>query len=247
MKKIKELFGDFKLFEVVFVVIALTVVITLSIVFNSHIFYIMSSVFGIIGIMFLAKAKVLGIVICIGQVVFYSIISYIDGFYGEIINNMCIILPLYIANLIVWFKNLFDKEGGVVKINSKVSVKEIVFAILVVAILSVGMYFLLDLFNTTLVFVSTLSFTFNTLAIYFLVRRSQINFIFYMFSNIANFVMWGIVIINQNNFSKILTIVQTFVYFLLNIYGIINWIRTKNKQNEDTSFDVVRRVLKEKI
>lgn len=93
-----------------------------------------------VGVLFLTKVNVVGIFVGIVQIVFYSIISYLNGFYGEMVNNLCVTLPLYIANLITWLKNLYSKNGQV-KINSSISWKEVVAAICVVVILSVGMFF----------------------------------------------------------------------------------------------------------
>lgn len=247
MENVKKFFKDIKWYEYLFVGISLVVMITLSIVFHSHIFYILSSTFGVVGVLFLTKVNVVGIFVGIVQIVFYSIISYLNGFYGEMVNNLCVTLPLYIANLITWLKNLYSKNGQV-KINSSISWKEVVAAICVVVILSVGMFFVLDYFNTTMVFVSTLSFTFNTLAIYFLARRSSLNFVFYIFSNIANFAMWGTLIITTHDLSMLITLINVVVYFLLNCYGLFNWFMTRKKQeNEDTSFDQIMKVLKSNI
>ena len=247
MENVKKFFKDIKWYEYLFVGISLVVMITLSIVFHSHIFYILSSTLGVVGVLFLTKVNVVGIFVGIVQIVFYSIISYLNGFYGEMVNNLCVTLPLYIANLITWLKNLYSKNGQV-KINSSISWKEVVAAICVVVILSVGMFFVLDYFNTTMVFVSTLSFTFNTLAIYFLARRSSLNFVFYIFSNIANFAMWGTLIITTHDLSMLITLINVVVYFLLNCYGLFNWFMTRKKQeNEDTSFDQIMKVLKSNI
>lgn len=247
MENVKKFFKDIKWYEYLFVGISLVVMITLSIVFHSHIFYILSSTLGVVGVLFLTKVNVVGIFVGIVQIVFYSIISYLNGFYGEMVNNLCVTLPLYIANLITWLKNLYSKNGQV-KINSSISWKEVVAAIGVVVILSVGMFSVLDYFNTTMVFVSTLSFTFNTLAIYFLARRSSLNFVFYIFSNIANFAMWGTLIITTHDLSMLITLINVVVYFLLNCYGLYNWFMTRKKQeNEDTSFDQIMKVLKSNI
>lgn len=247
MENVKKFFKDIKWYEYLFVGISLVVMITLSIVFHSHIFYILSSTLGVVGVLFLTKVNVVGIFVGIVQIVFYSIISYLNGFYGEMVNNLCVTLPLYIANLITWLKNLYSKNGQV-KINSSISWKEVVAAIGVVVILSVGMFFVLDYFNTTMVFVSTLSFTFNTLAIYFLARRSSLNFVFYIFNNIANFTMWGTLIITTHDLSMLITLINVVVYFLLNCYGLYNWFMTRKKQeNEDTSFDQIMKVLKGNI
>ena len=247
VEKVKKFFKEIKWYEYAFVGVSLAVLITLSIIFHSHIFYILSSSVGVVAVLFLTKVNVIGIILSFVQITFYAIISYLNGFYGEMINNLCVTLPLYVANLITWLKNLYSKSGQV-KINSNISWKEIVVAILVVVIISFGMYFLLDYFNTTMVFVSTLSFTFNTLAIYFLARRSSLNFVFYIFNNIANFTMWGTLIITTHDLSMLITLINVVVYFLLNCYGLYNWFMTRKKQeNEDTSFDQIMKVLKSNI
>ena len=247
VEKVKKFFKEIKWYEYAFVGVSLAVLITLSIIFHSHIFYILSSSVGVVAVLFLTKVNVIGIILSFVQITFYTIISYLNGFYGEMINNLCVTLPLYVANLITWLKNLYSKSGQV-KINSNISWKEIVVAILVVVIISFGMYFLLDYFNTTMVFVSTLSFTFNTLAIYFLARRSSLNFAFYLFSNVANFIMWGTLIITTQDLSMLITLINVVIFFVLNCYGLYNWFITRKKQeNEDKSFDKIMKVLKNKI
>ena len=80
MENVKKFFKDIKWYEYLFVGISLVVMITLSIVFHSHIFYILSSTFGVVGVLFLTKVNVVGIFVGIVQIVFYSIISYLNGF-----------------------------------------------------------------------------------------------------------------------------------------------------------------------
>lgn len=247
MEKIKNFFKEIKWYEYLFVIVALIVIIALSIYYNSHIFYILSSTLGIVGVLFLSKGNIVGILICITQLIFYSIISFLNGFYGEIVNNLCVTLILYIVNLVTWIKNLYNKNGQV-KINPHITWQEIVIAISCVLALSAGMYFILDVFNTNMLFVSTLSFTFNTLAIYFLARRSFLNFVFYIFSNITNFIMWGTLIASTNDYSILITVINIAVYFLLNCYGVYNWLRTQREQNyefKDASFDKIMKILKE--
>lgn len=54
-------------------------------------------------------------------------------------------------------------------------------------------------------------------------------------------------IVTTNDLSKLITFVNIIVYFILNIYGLINWIKTQKIQNKDKAFDIIKNVLKESL
>lgn len=230
MNKVKEFFNEIKWFEYLFMSVSLLAIVIFSIIYKFNFLYIISSVLGIIGVFFLSKGNIVGVFVCIIQLFFYSIISYFNGFYGEVLTNVFIALPLYIINIVTWIKNINSKSGEV-KINSKIKTREVLLSILIISLISIVIYFLLDYFNTSFVLLSTLTFLFNTLGVYFLVRRSGINFIFYLLSNVSSILMWIFMLAQTNNLSIITTLINIAIYFVLNTYGIINWFKLEKKQN----------------
>lgn len=230
MNKVKEFFNEIKWFEYLFMSVSLLAIVIFSIIYKFNFLYIISSVLGIIGVFFLSKGNIVGVFVCIIQLFFYSIISYFNGFYGEVLTNVFIALPLYIINIVTWIKNINSKSGEV-KINSKIKTREVLLSILIISLISIVIYFLLDYFNTSFVLLSTLTFLFNTLGVYFLVRRSGINFIFYLLSNVSSILMWIFMLTQTNNLSIITTLINIAIYFVLNTYGIINWFKLEKKQN----------------
>lgn len=230
MNKVKEFFNEIKWFEYLFMSVSLLAIVIFSIIYKFNFLYIISSVLGIIGVFFLSKGNIVGVFVCIIQLFFYSIISYFNGFYGEVLTNVFIALPLYIINIVTWIKNINSKSGEV-KINSKIKTREVLLSILIISLISIVIYFLLDYYNTSFVLLSTLTFLFNTLGVYFLVRRSGINFIFYLLSNVSSILMWIFMLAQTNNLSIITTLINIAIYFVLNTYGIINWFKLEKKQN----------------
>ena len=234
MKKVKDFFREIRWYEYAFVAFATAILIIFSIIFKINVLYFFSTFFGIIAVSFLSKGNIVGIFISFIQIAFYSTISYINGLYGEVISNACITLPLYIANVIAWAKNLHSKTGEV-KIAPTVSVKEIILAIFAATIISVGMYYLLDVFNTNALLFSTLTFALNLLGVYFLIRRNSINFLFYVLSNITGIIMWIIIFNETKDYSIIATFINLSVFLILNIYGIFNWKKLKNNQKKSST------------
>lgn len=75
------------------------------------------SIVGIITALLLAKGKSLGQVFGLLIVILYSIVSFKNKFYGEVIIYLLIMLPMYIMGILSWFKHQ-NKETNSVEVNN---------------------------------------------------------------------------------------------------------------------------------
>ena len=69
--------------------------------------------------------------------IFYALVSYLNGFYGEVIIHIFIIIPISIYAIIEWFNN---RKKSQVKIK-KVSKKEVIFISCFSVLFLFGFYF----------------------------------------------------------------------------------------------------------
>lgn len=229
MESVKDFVRQIKWYEWLYMSIFICIIICLSCVFKSNLIVLFNSIFGILTVFFLAKGKVIGNVLGIVQCILYVIVSYFNKFYGEIILCCFITIPLYVVTIITWLKNLSNKDK-VVQVNKSLSSTEWVVSLLIVALISFGLYFLLDYFNTAYLIVSTFSVFSCIMAGYLAVRRSEYNFIFYILNNIVCICLWLFVIIQNNDLSYVSIVVQYTMFLILNIVGTCNWLKLKKIQ-----------------
>ena len=133
-----------------------------------------------------------------------------------------------IIGIISWLRHQ-DKEDTV--IISSLSKKEITIVLLSQLVLFWIYYFLLKLFNTDLLVISTISVVTSVLASYFEARRSELSLFCYIANDLVIITLWLIPIINGQ--TELISVLVGPVLLLINdIYGSYNWSRLKKKQKE---------------
>lgn len=171
-----------------------------------------------------AKGNVIGQMFGVFLAILYSIMSYNNQYYGEVIIYLLVILPLYISGIYTWLKNK-DNKSEKVKQNT-LGKKEWYSLIFINLFLFISLYFLLKYFNTSNLLVSTISMNINLTATYLLVRRSRYSFLFYLINAFILLTLWGIPLLNGN--IELLPMVFNAMLLLANnLYGLYSW--TKNK------------------
>lgn len=220
-------FKKFTLFEKLLLVISIIVLLATGIIFNSSIVTIICTVLFVLAIMLIAKGNYLGQIIGIVVTILYSYISYKNRYYGEIIINIGIVLPLYILGIISWIKHE-NKETKTVKIN-QIRFKEWLIALVLSIGVYFGIYYLLKSQNTNLLIVSTLSVVASLFGMYLNVRRSSYSFLLFIINDIILIFLWGI-----PSFNGDYTLVPLFINPIINLfndsYGLYNWKKNEKLQ-----------------
>ena len=199
-----------------------------AIIFKSDLLTTICSIEGIITALLLAKGKSLGQVFGIGIAILYSIVSFNNKYYGEVIIYVFIMLPMFIMGTISWIRNQ-NKDTNSVNIN-KINNKEWYLISFISIIAFIGIYFLLKSFNTSELFVSSLSVVSSLFALYLQIRRSRYSFYFYIANDFILMTLWGIPIIFGN--MLVLPMIFNPIINLINdSYGVYNWKRLEKIQN----------------
>ena len=177
----------------------------------------------------LAKGKYSCYIIGIISTFFYAFVSYNNSYYGEVIIAMCCTLPLMIVGLVNWLKHQDNTNTVVIK---EISKKELIIVLFSQAIMFVGYYYLLIVFNTNNLLVSTFSIVASIIATYLTARRSEYGFVGFIINDIIIITLWSIPVIGGN--TNLIPVLLCPVLLLINdIYGVYNWKKIKNKQKED--------------
>lgn len=177
----------------------------------------------------LAKGKYACYIIGIISTFFYAFVSYSNSYYGEVIIAMCCTLPLMIVGLVNWLKHQDNTNTVVIK---EISKKELIIILLSQAVMFIGYYYLLKIFNTNNLLVSTFSIVASIIATYLTARRSEYGFVGFIINDIILITLWSIPVIGGN--TNLIPVLLCPVLLLINdIYGVYNWKKIKNKQKED--------------
>lgn len=226
---IKEYFKDWNKFEISFLICGLLASMTSAIMFNGTIFDTLYTSLYLITALLMSKGKVESYFIGFVSVFFYGIVSYNQGYYGELIITVFLTFPIMIIGIISWLRHQ-DKEEDTVIISS-LSKKEITIVLLSQLVLFWIYYFLLKSFNTDLLVISTISVVTSVLASYFEARRSELSLFCYIANDLVIITLWLIPIINGQ--TELISVLVGPVLLLINdIYGSYNWSRLKKKQKE---------------
>ena len=146
-------------------------VVGLSYIFTSNDYLtLVASLIGVSALLFIAKGYVLGQILTIVFSLLYGIISFYFRYYGELITYVFMTLPMAIVTLISWIKHPF-KDTKEVEVN-KLNKFQIILMIILSIVVTVVFYFVLKIFNTKNLIVSTISITTSFIAAYLSFLRS---------------------------------------------------------------------------
>lgn len=177
----------------------------------------------------MSKGKVESYFVGFISVFFYGIVSYQQGYYGELIITIFLTFPIMIIGIISWLRHR-DKEEDVVIISS-LSKREIGLAFLSQLILFLPYYYLLKYFHTDLLVISSVSIVTSVLASYFEARRSELSLYCYIANDFVIITLWLIPII-QGDKQLISVLVGPILLLMNDIYGSYNWGKIKKSQKE---------------
>ncbi len=225
--KLKSSFKNLTKGEVVLWAISL-VVVTLSflLVPTKDYLTLCASLMGVTALIFVAKGLVLGQLLTVIFAVFYGVISFFFGYYGEMITYLCMTTPIAIASVITWIKNPYkDTEEVKVAHMGKTSV---MFMSALTLVVTLAFYFILKFLGTTNLFFSTLSVATSFLASYLTMKRSPYYAVAYGANDIVLIILW--IMASLENISYV-PMILCFVMFLVNdIYGFVNWRKMRKRQ-----------------
>lgn len=191
---------------------------------------LIASLIGVTSLIFNAKGNPFGQFFMVVFSILYGIISFTFAYYGEMITYLGMTAPMAIFALISWLRNPYNGNKAEVKVN-RLKFKEIILMIILTAIITLIFYYILAVFHTANLILSTISITTSFLAVYLTFRRSAFYAIGYAANDIVLIVLWGLATIYDISY---MSVAICFVVFFVNdIYGFINWSRMQKRQEAD--------------
>lgn len=231
VKKVKSLMNYFTKAEIILWCISSLLIIASFFMFSrENLLTLAASLIGVTSLIFAAKGNPFGQFLIIIFSIMYGIISFTCSYYGEMITYIGMSAPMAVFALISWMRNPYNNNKSEVKIN-KINFKEVIFMMLLTAIVTFIFYYILKAFHTANLLASTISVATSFAAVYLTFRRSAFYAIGYAANDAVLIVLW---ILAARSDISYLSVVICFAVFLANdIYGFINWINMRRRQEED--------------
>lgn len=230
----KKIINYFSKFELTLLISSYTLIILSFIIFDrTNYLSLVSSLFGVTSLSFIAKGNPIGQIIGIIFSILYGIISFSYAYYGEMITYIFMTGPMEIIALVSWLKNPSKHSKSEVKIGS-IKPKEIFLIAILATIVTTVFYFILKYFDTTNLLISTFSITTSFVAVYLTFRRSPYYAIAYAINDIVLIVLW--VLATIENITYVSVIICFSVFLINDIYAFINWHKMKKKQENEKTY-----------
>ena len=224
----KNLFGYFTRFELSHLCSSLFLIIASFLIFDrSNYVNLIASLLGVVSLIFCAKGNPLGEGLIIIFSIFYGIISYSVGYYGEMITYLGMTTPMAIYALVSWLKNPYEGKRSEVKVNT-LGRREFLLLGVLTALVTVAFYFILATLGTSNLFVSTLSVTTSFAAVYLTARRCHYFTLAYALNDLVLIALW--VSVAFSDLAAISMVACFSAFFAHDIYGYTNWRRMKKMQ-----------------
>ena len=226
MKKIKDFFEDWTLFEELWLILSTLIMLVLSIKGKDSPIALISGLAGIISVVLCAKGKLINYAFGMIQAITYCYICFKAQIYGEVMYNL-LMIPMIIIGVISWKKNM-SEDNTEVKARNLSSKGWLI--LIIICILSVAVYCgVLKMLGGNFALIDATSTVLSLIATVLMIARFSEQWLVWIFVNIASVALWVMALINGNPGSTTILVMWS-AYLLNSVYGYINW-RRMSKEN----------------
>lgn len=186
-----------------------------------------AALIGVTSLIFAAKGNVWAQILMIAFSILYGIISWRFRYWGEMITDLGMTLPMAIWSTITWAKNPSKENGNEVAIQ-KLTRKMIVLLALFCVVVTLGFYALLQALHTPNLVFSTISITTSFLAASLTMLRSSYYALGYAANDVVLIVLW--VLASMENPGYVPVVVNFCIFLFSDLYGFISWKKRERNQ-----------------
>ena len=230
MAKIKNPFKDLSIFERVLYICSVSLVLLSFIIApEKSVISLLASLVGVTALIFIAKGYVIGQILIIIFAILYGTVSFLQGYYGEVMTYVFMSAPMAVVSIVSWLKHPYQ-GSKTVKVN-KLRWYHIVIMLALTACVTFVFYFILGKLGTASLYVSTLSVATTFSAVYLTFLRSPYYAIAYFINDIVLITLWIIASIKDP--SRISMVICFAVFMANDLNGFISWKRMQKHQKSN--------------
>lgn len=194
---------------------------------------LIASLVGVSAILIYSKGNPLGQLLMVLFSVLYGIISFSSHYYGEMVTYLGMTGPMAAFAFVSWLRHPYNGNRSQVEVN-EIKRPEYGLLMFLTIIVTIVFYYILAVFNTASLLLSTFSVSTSFVAVYLTWRRSKYFSLAYACNDIVLIVLW---IIASMDSSRYVSVIICFIAFLANdIYAFINFSKLALSQ-KSTNFN----------
>lgn len=230
-------------FELTWLAISTAVIIAVSVTTNSSWLSFVSSIAGILCVVFAAKGKIATYYAGIIQAGTYAYISYTYALYGEAMLNALFYFPLQFVGLWLWYKHSKKKneaKQGEDVYAKRLNAKQWLILIPIIIVAVVAYAFVLSGLNAQQVRLDSAAVILSIVAQILMLLRFAEQWVLWIAVNVLSITLWTVTLIQNpegpNGQGADWSLVAMWSAFLVNsIYGYINWLKLAKKDQQATN------------
>lgn len=224
---LKEELSGWKTMEVLWLLLACSIITGLSIYWKDTVMGIISATTGVACVVLTGKGKLSAYLFGLVNCVLYAIISYKAQLYGETMLNAIYYVPMQFVGFYVWSKHM-DKENHEVKKIHMQNKTRILWALAMV-LGTIGYGYILKYLGDAMPFVDSFTTVSSVIAMIVSVKMYSEQWWIWILVDIFSVYMWW------TNFSigndNLATLLMWVVYLLNAIIMCVKWEKEASKQN----------------
>lgn len=201
----------------IWMIVAVSLILILSIVSQTETPKIIASVCGVIYILGVAKEKRTSQIFGFVNTAIYAYLMFSDKVYGSAIYNAFYCLPMLIYTYFTWGKS---KKGSKVKISSY-SIQDRCYLIITAIVLITTYYIVATHFGINYALVDALTISCGVFGMYAISKKKIEQWYAFIIVNIANVSMW--ITESVKDTSNLTMVLMFVIYMINNIYGLAVW------------------------
>ncbi|MBR6896790.1 MAG: nicotinamide mononucleotide transporter, partial [Lachnospiraceae bacterium] len=168
-KYIKSELTGWKIFDVIWLLLATAVILGLSIYWKDNWMSLTAALTGVWCVILTGKGKRSSFIFGTINVVFYALVAYEAKYYGEVMLNVLYYFPMNFVGWFAWKKHMNDDTGEVVKTRMPFKKGLIVYALTAAAIFGYGL--VLQAMGGALPFIDSMSTVISVVAQVLSIKR----------------------------------------------------------------------------
>ena len=226
MKKyIKSELTGWKIFDVIWLLLATAVILGLSIYWKDNWMSLTAALTGVWCVILTGKGKRSSFIFGVINVVFYALVAYEAKYYGEVMLNVLYYFPMNFVGWFAWKKHMNDDTGEVVKTRMPFKKGLIVYALTAAAIFGYGL--VLQAMGGALPFIDSMSTVISVVAQVLSIKRLMEQWVLWIVVDVVTVIMWAVNFANGGE--SIATLAMWSVYLLNAFIMFFRWYRESER------------------
>lgn len=223
---IKDELTGWRPYEVLWLCIAVTVIVSLSIYWGDNARGIIAGVTGVICVILTGKGKMSCYIFGVINTILYAWIAYEAKYFGEVMLNALYYVPMQFIGWMMWRNHINDVTKEVKKTKLNIKWQILIGILSITCIYGYGL--VLKGMGGNLPFIDSMSTCLSVLAMILSVKRLMEQWIMWIIVDVVTIYMWVIDYINGG--TDIATLLMWIVFLLNAIFMFVKWLKESREE-----------------